>query len=147
MSKEFTPAGFDKREVLAGLHLAMGFGTPTRTEDRATFFVPAAAVDTDDDDLAGVPFDPTVRHAANATKVQVACAVEFYDAQGVIETFGSTAPTRIKMTVLDEEYQKIKGYSYVVAGGDKYVRGKTQPPVALGVIDVWTLWADAENER
>lgn len=149
MSKEFTPPEFDRRAVLEGLYTAMGFGTPTRTEDRATFFLPVKpkTTVTEPDDLSGVPFDYTVRKAVSTTKLQVACAVEFYDAQGIIETFGTTAPTRIKVTLLDPEYQQVKDYAYVVAGGDKYIRAKTEPPIALGTIDVWSLWADAENER
>lgn len=148
MSKDFTPPEFDKAAVLAGLHIAMGFGTPTRTEDRATFFVPREVAETAaPSDISGVPFSPTIQRVANLSRVQVACVVDFFDAQGVVETFGTTSPTRIKLTLLDAEWQQVKEFSYVVAGGDKYIRAKVQPPIALGTIDVWEVWANAENER
>lgn len=148
MSKDFTPPDFDKAAVLEGLHTAMGFGQPTRTEDRATFYLPKAIVDTPAAlDLHGVPFDPTVKRVVSTTKVQVPCAVEFYNGAEVIETFGQVSATHIVVTLLDPEYQQVKDFLYIVAGGDKYIRSETQPPVALGSIDVWQVWAQAENER
>jgi hypothetical protein len=55
-------------------------------------------------------------------------------------------PTRISITLLDEDYQRVRGFHFVVAGGDKYIYEKTEPPVALGSIDVWTVWAQSEDE-
>lgn len=148
MAKEFTPPGFDKAAVLAGLRTAMGFGAPTRTEDRATFYLPKTEAETPAaEDLATVPFDPDVRRTASTRKVQVACAVEFYANGQLVESWGAANADRILVTLLDPEYQQVKNFSYVVAGGDKYIRSRTQPPVALGSIDVWQVWADAENER
>lgn len=144
---KYIPPGFPSARVIEGLHKAMGFGEPTRTDDKATFFFPkrrAVAGTTDED---GVPFDPAAQ-PENLTKpsLQVPCAVEYFDHADVIETFGSLQPTRIKITLLDPDYQKIKGFAYVVAGGDKYIYRSTQPPDALAIIDVWTLWATAEDE-
>lgn len=148
MASEFTPAGFDTAAVLSGLRTAMGFGAPTRTEDRATFYLPPVDVDdTEVEDLHEVPFNPTVQRTATPIKLAVACAVEFFAGGQVIESFGVALADKIKVTLLDPEYQQVKGFLYVVAGGDKYIRAKTEPPVALGTIDVWTVWADAENER
>lgn len=148
MASEFTPADFDATAVLAGLHLAMGFGEPTRTEDKATFYLPKTGSETPaPEDLHDVPFDPDVQRTASTNKLAVACAVEFYAGGQVIETFGAANADKILVTLLDPEYQQVKDFLYVVAGGDKYIRNKTQPPVALGVIDVWQVWADAENER
>lgn len=148
MADDFLPPGFDAAEILAGLHTAMGFGAPTRTEDQATFYLPPTnAPQTEPTDVDGVPFDPTQKRAATTNKLVRPCAVEFYDASGIIETFGTAYPTRIKITLLDPDYQDVKDFLFVVAGGDKYIRSKTEPPVALGSIDVWSCWAAAENER
>lgn len=145
---KFIPPGFNSAEIIAGLHTAMSFGMPTRTEDRATFYLPRTSVDAAAAmDLHNVPFNPTVRRTVSTNRVQVSCAVEFYAGGQVIEQFGSVAADKILLTLLDTEYQQVKDFLYVVAGGDKYLRSITQPPMALGSIDVWQVWADSENER
>lgn len=143
------PAGFNAARIREGLITAMEFGAPTRTEDRATFFFErrgpvAGRVDED-----GVPFDPTLRPAntASPTKVTVPCAVEFYNGASKIETFGEVKATRISVTLLDKEWQIVKDFRYVVAGGDKYLRDIKEPGAALGSLDVHTVWCVSEDER
>ena len=147
---KFIPPGFDASRVSGGIYKAMGFGEPTRAADKATFYFrstltvpPGTAVDED-----GVPYDPDVRPTKTTPPaVQVPCAVEYMDASVASETFGEVKPSRLRITLLDTEYQQVKGFSYVAAGGDKYVYQSTEPPNALGSIDVWTVWAAAEDER
>lgn len=144
---KYIPPGFDPARVIEGLHKAMGFGEPTRTADKATFYFPKRShIDSSTDD-EGVPFDPTVRPKdISRPKQIVPCAVEFYMRGDTVETFGTLQSTRIKITLLDGDYQKVKGFAYVVAGGDKYIYDLTQPPDALGSLDVWTVWAIAEDD-
>lgn len=140
------PPGFDAAAVIAGLHEAMSFGEPTRASDKATFVsFPAAssAVPVDDD---GVPFDTAQRPVRTPTSKQVPCAIEFADRADQSETFGFLQATRVKLTLLDPDYQQVKGFSYVVIGGDRYNYRLTEPPVALGSIDVWTVHCIAEDE-
>lgn len=146
---KFVPPGFDESRVLAGLHKAIGFGMPTRVDDRATFFFQKRPSDTSPADGAGVPFDPGVQlpDIASPRKLSVDCTVDYVDAAGKALTFGDSRPSGVVITLLDAEYQKIKDYAFVVAGGDKYVRSRVEPPIALGSIDVWTLHATAESER
>lgn len=146
---KFIPPGFDATRVKDGLYKAMGFGEPTRVADKATFYFVATAAAPDGtvlDDL-GTPFDPTVRRQKSITSMQVACAVEFFDRMEKSETFGVVEPSRVQITLLDPEYQLVKDFSYVVVGGDKYIYRFTEPPNALGSIDVWQVWANAEDER
>lgn len=146
MAKDL-PAGFDPTKILTGLHKAMEFGEPTRTDDKATFVSVAVTatpgIDVDED---GVPFDPTQRPARAKTSKTVPCAVEYNDRADMARSFGILQPTRVKITLLDPDYQQVKGFAYVVIGGDKYVYRSTEPPVALGSIDVWTVYAVAEDE-
>lgn len=140
------PPGFNASEIIAGLHEAMAFGEPTRTSDKATFVSftdPSTSVARDDD---GVPFDTAERPTRTPKSLQVPCAVEFVDRADQAETFGVMQATRIKVTLLDPDYQKVKGFKYVVIGGDRYNYRLTEPPVALGSIDVWTVHAVAEDE-
>lgn len=147
---KFIPSGFNPAAVEAGIHKAMGFGEPTRTEDKAWFYFPTGRVVTDPADQDNVPFDPSATvtpNPATPRKIQQACAIEFIDKQAAVETFGDVKASRIKITLMDVDYQKVKGFAYVVAGGDKYLYDFTEPPVALGSIDFWTVWCNAEGER
>lgn len=145
---KYIPPGFDEARVLEGLHRAMGFGEPTRTEDKATFFFVQNSPPAGPADAGGVPFDPTDRptNVAPTKKKTVTCTVEFFDRAGVMERIGEIRPTRVRVTLLDPQYQEVKGFAYLVAGGDKYLQPKVEPPVALGSIDVWTVWCTAESE-
>lgn len=150
MSK-FIPPGFNADAARTGILNAMGFGEPTRTEDKAWFYFPKNRTTSPSGpaDSDGVPFDPTVpvTTADSKPRVQVSCAVDYIDAPEMVETFGGDRPARIEITLMDTEYQQVKGFSFVVAGGDKYVYDSTEPPVALGSIDVWVVHCTAEDEK
>lgn len=98
-------------------------------------------------DDAGVPFDPTVHTTTPPTgPVFVDCAVEYFDAENQPTTFGLLAPSRIVVTVLDEEYQLIQGCDYVVIHGDRYNYRRTEPPTGLFDVGVFSLHFVAESE-
>jgi hypothetical protein len=144
---KFIPPGFDEAKVIDGVHKAMGFGEPNLDADKVTFHFGSrtAGVGTDDQ---GVPFNPTGSAGdTEPTAVAVTCAIEFRDSGGQAVTFGQIAPTEVVVTLLDPEYQQIKGFSYLTAGGDRYLYDLTEPVIALGSIDVWVIHAKAENER
>ena len=143
---KFVPPGFNEAEVLEGLRRAMGFGEPTRVEDKATFFL-FATVSAGEVDSDSVGFDPTVRTTRTPTPVLVPCAVEYMDAAAQQETFGNVTASRLKITLLDPDYQQVEGFSYMTIGGGRYHYAKALPPVALGTIDVWTVLVTAEDER
>lgn len=145
MAKQL-PAGFDKNAVMAGLKKAMQFGAPTRVEDQATFYKVVTTTDDVPRDDDFIPFDPDAERTAKPTGIRVDCSVEYDDRAEVTEQFGGITPSRITITLLDPEYQKIKGFRYVVAGGDRYNYRLTEPPVALGNVDVWTVHCVAEDE-
>jgi hypothetical protein len=136
---KFLPSGWDEDRVKEGLYKAMGFGEPTRTQDQAAFHIPTASGAAVAGNSEGVPWDPTVK--------RVACAIEFQDSLGQTTTAGDVQATQVVVTLLDPEYQQVKGFDYVVAGGDKYYYRLTDPPVALGSIDVWTVRARSLDER
>jgi len=133
--------------VLAGLHTAMQFGAPTNPTDRATFVMPRTYTTTGAVDESGVPYDPEFRPTPGPlVKRQVACAVEYYSSEGKLENLGLIQPSRVTITLLDPDYQQIKGFEYVVIGGVKFLYRKVEPPLALGTLDVWTVHATAEDE-
>lgn len=139
------PAGFDPAAVLEGLHTAMQFGAPNRDQDKATFcwVEENAATGTDED---GVPFDPTQRTTKTPRRLVVPCAIDYTDGADRTERFGQLTPSRIEVTLLDPDYRKVEPFTYVVWGGDKYVRRTTRTD-ALGSLDVWTIECRAEDDR
>lgn len=149
MAKKLPP-GFNAAKIREGLLTAMEFGTPTRTEDQATFLFERRATATGTRvDSEGVPFDPTVQATNDALpkSLTVPCAVEFFNGTERIETFGIVRPTRIKITLMQDEWDKVSEFRWVVAGGDRYARDFEEPPAALGSLDFHFIWCDAEGER
>lgn len=144
---KYIPPGFDASKVIAGLHNAMGFGEATRTGDKATFYTRTLPATTEEVDQEGLPFDPDVSRPAAVTGVAVPCAIEYFDRAEDAESFGVVQASRVKLTLLDVDYQQIKGFTYVAAGGDKYYYARTEPPIALGSIDVWIIHCEAQDER
>lgn len=145
MAKQL-PAGFDRASIVAGLRKAMEFGAPTRSGDQATFYKVTTTTGDGASDDSGVPFDPTVSRTRTPTPVVVPCAIEYLDRTDQTETFGTIESSLVKITLLDDDYQQVKGFSYVAIGGVKYDYRKTEPPEALGSIDVWTVHVVAEDE-
>lgn len=143
---KFIPPGFDEPAVIEGLRKAMGFGEPNDADAKVTFHFSDRTPGTGTDDQ-GVPFaiDGTAPPPPDA--LSVPCAVEFRDAGGQAVTFGQMNPAEVVITMIDEDYQQIKGFAYLTAASDRYLYDFTEPVVALGPIDVWTIHAKAENER
>jgi hypothetical protein len=78
-------------------------------------------------------------------KKTVRCAVEYIDAKGKEVNLGVINPSRVKLTLLGPEYAQVKGFEYVVVSGQKFIYQKTEPIIALGSIDVATIYAEAED--
>lgn len=143
---KYIPPSFDAARVAEGLHRAMGFGEPTRAEDKVTFYFNARSHRDESTDEDGVPFDPDQRPTRSTTSKVVPCVVEYQDRAAKVETFGTVVPARVLVTLIDEDYQEIKAFTHLKAGGDVYWRSTIEPPIALGSIDVWTLICLAEGE-
>ena len=98
-------------------------------------------------DGAALPFDPqaTVTRT-EPTPVKVDCAIEYFDAENQPTNFGMIAPSRISVTLLDEDYDRVKECAYVVVHGDRYNYRRTEPPSGLFDVGVYTMHFTAENE-
>lgn len=147
MATSGTPANFNQAAVRAGLTRAMNFGLPTVSADQPTFFMPRTATSSEPLDEEGVPFDPDVQPTLSAeVKKKVPCAVEYVDGDGKIESFGVVSPSKIKLTFLDQDHAQIEGFQFCVIQGQKYFYQRTEPPVALGTIDIYTVHCRSEDE-
>lgn len=138
--------GFNADQVRAGLRLAMRVGLPPVEADQPTFFFPRAASTTGPADEDAIPFDLTrQRTLAPAVSVKVPCAVEYFDNQGKIENFGIMVPSKVEITLLDEDYAKVKGFEFVVIGGSKFWYSRTATPAGLVSVGVFTVYCTAED--
>lgn len=140
-------AGFDVDAVRAGLRLAMTVGLPPVSSDQPTFFMPAVETPGGPADQEGVPFSPAAgRTFAPRTQVKVPCAVEYRDGSGKLESFGVIAASKVVLVLLDEDYESIKGFEFVVIAGTRYFYRRTEPPLGLITLGVWTVHCEAEDQ-
>jgi len=128
---------FDAAAVREGLRLAMQVGLPPDTDDQPLFVMPTTvsgdAVNVLD--AAGTPFNPSYRPTRSVpATVRVPCAIEYFDGAGKIESFGLVAPSHVLLTLLDQDFAQVKGFVYVVIGGNKYWFEREFAP--LGLVDV-----------
>lgn len=134
-------AGFDATAFREGILTAMQMGAPPDVNDQALFHFPNLLVYNGSADGANVPFDPAgtvTNHAPDPVRVD--CAIEYFDAENQpTGGFGLLAPTRISVTMLDDAYAKVKGCAYVVIAGDRYDYRRTEPPVGLFDVGIWTI--------
>lgn len=131
-----------------GIHFAMEMGASPDEDEQATFhFPPVLVYDGEARDASGVPFDPTKTVTEQRPDpVRVPCAVEYYDERGQMTTLADIHSTRVKITLLGEDYEKVKGTSFVICGGDKYIYRRTQPPSGLFEVGLYEMWFHAEHE-
>jgi hypothetical protein len=134
---------FNQADVIAGLHLAMEFGSPNTAADKATFYMPRTVTsDFSNEDSRGVSFNPDDKRTFGAlVKKTVPCAVEYMSSSGKDTNFGTINPDRVKLTMLGPDYLQVQRAEYVVIKGQKYLYWKQEPVIALGSIDIYqTYW-------
>jgi hypothetical protein len=142
-----TVPGFNPDEVRAGLRLAMTVGLPPVEADQPTFYFPREASTTGSADEDEMPFDITKKRVLEPPRfVRVPCAIEYFDNQGKIENFGLIVPSKVELTLLDQEYAKVKGFEYVVIGGSRFWYSRTATPAGLVSIGVFTIYCTAEDQ-
>lgn len=140
-------AGFNAAEFRDAIHFAMEMGAAPEADEQVTFHFASTLTYNVPADGAHVPFDPsaTVTSAA-PSPVQVPCAVEYFDAENQPSSFGLMAPSRLSITLLDEDYAQVKHADYVIAHGDRYNYRRTEPPSGLFDVGLYTMHFTAVNE-
>jgi hypothetical protein len=139
--------GFNADAVRAGLRLAMQVGLPTVTGDQPTFYMPRTWTATETVDAEGVPFDPAYRPTyARLAAVKVPCAIEYHDAEGKMTGFGEVAPSRIVLTLLDQDFAQVDGFEYVVVRGVSYSYHHMETPKGLVTVGLFRVHCQAVDE-
>lgn len=139
--------GFNARQFRDAIKFVQNMAAAPLADEQATFYFPAQLVYNRPENGADLPFDPNATVVRNVpTPVRVACSIEYQDARGETISFGTIVPSRVVITLLDEEYAKVEGTSYVVIHGDKYIYQRTQPPSGLFDVGLYVMHFLAENE-
>lgn len=142
-----TNPGFSASEFRAAIRFVYDMAAVPFVDDQATFYGDSTLVYTGVVDDENTPFDPTstvVRQAAVGVKVP--CGIEYFDNEGQPIVFGTVTPSRVAITLLDEDYATVSASAYVVIGGDKYLFRRTEPPSGLFDVGLYTMHFTAENE-
>ena len=127
----------------------MQVGLPVMADDRPTFFMPTAV--TGDGahalDQQGTPFDPTYRPIrAASVGIQVPCGMDYKDAAGNLVAMGTVSATGMVLTLLDEDYVKVKGFAYCVVAGIRYNYQRVDRPQGLVSVGIYTVHVLADDE-
>lgn len=156
-------AGFDPVEFRNAIHFAMQMGTPPDPDMRLKFMrQPAGRTywkdgvqlnTTPRTDRDGKPFDPDIEVRKPAPEAytmpgggQVDCAIEVTRADADELPVGNFEPTKLIITLLDEEYAVVKDCRQVVYNGDLYRFGYAPEALGLFSVGVNTMIFYAENE-
>jgi hypothetical protein len=146
-----TNPSFDAKAFKDGIRFAMKMGAPTNLSDQATFIFPKTTSYPKDTrlDREGRPLDPTVprTEAVSRPDIQVDCAIEFPLIAGSEEiAVGRFTPTRMTITVFQEDYERIRDAKDVRVGGDLYQVAYHPPPLALFNVGFQQIVVHARDE-
>lgn len=142
-----TNRNFNAAAFRTAIRSVMTMGTPPVAADALTFCWLPRDVVVDHKDGEGVPFDPAATITRSAKPpVSKPCAVEYIDAQGQPTPFGAIVPSRVRVTLLDDDYKVVGDANYVFIAGDRYMRHHEPPSHGLFTVGVHQIIYVAENE-
>lgn len=142
-----TSSSFNADRFRTAIRYAMDLGTPPVAADALKFYWNAVSTTVATTDGEGVPFDPAATVTRTTpTPVSKPCAVEYLDAAGEPTGFGVIIPSKVKVTLLDEDYDAVRTADYVVVAGDRYIRQYEPPSYGLFDVGVHQIIYAAENE-
>lgn len=141
--------GFDANAVRTGLRTAFNVGMPPLEEEQPVFFMPLVVPDqTEAVDSDGVPFDPSYL-PTRTPRVKVSglsAGIDYVDGIGKLENFGVIAPSKVILTLLDVDYEQVKGFEFVVISGNKFFYRRTETTHGLVSVGLYKVHCTAEDE-
>jgi hypothetical protein len=143
-----TDPNFDADDFIAGIHTAMSLGFAPDQSDQPVFHFAPVVTTSDSVDDDGIPFDPDSRPTSVSPPTKrVPCAIDYIDAMGKVDTFGTIVASRVLLTFLDVDYQQVVGFDWVVIGPNRYFYRKTRPPMGLDSVGLHQVECVAEDEK
>jgi hypothetical protein len=118
-------------------------------EDRQVWFHFADTVSfSGPGDGESVPFNPSESIVRTSpVPIQRPCDVEFTKASDEPTAFGVVVPAKIKVTLLDQDYEDVKDATFIMVNGDRYLRHYEPPAFGLFEVGLHEMVFIAENER
>lgn len=144
-------SAFDADVFRDAIRFAMSMGLPDTESERITFrWTPQKSYSIADP--AGNPYswDQTPSEVVEHDDVQVPAAVEFTSraSGGVVGSpFGEIDSPRIVVTLLDEDYEQVRGADLVILNDSVYVVNFVKPPDGLFDVTIYTLYCTARDEN
>lgn len=133
-------AGFNAQKFRKNIRFVMEMGAPPADGERAIFYMPSTLVYNRGVDESDLPFDPNSTVVRQPSPpIVVSCAVEFRDVDDLPTDFGDIVPAKAVITVLDEDYARIKGCEYVTLRGERYKYHHVEAPLGLFDVGIYTL--------
>lgn len=140
-------SSFSATKFRTGIRFAMDMGTPPDAADQIVFYFNPTRATSATRDGEGIPFDPSaVITETPRPPARRPCAVEYLDASDEPTPFGSVLPAKVRVTLLDEDHQAVKGADYIVVSGDRYLRHHVPPAFGLFDAGIYQMVFLAENE-
>jgi hypothetical protein len=107
--------------------------------DTVTFAGPA--------DSDKVPFDPSQAPVrVTQAPIGVPCDIEFIASPDEPTAFGTVVAAKLKVLLLDEDYELVKNASFVVVNGDRYNKHYEPPSFGLFSVGLHEMVFVAEDE-
>lgn len=142
----------DTASIKQSLLQTMVMGLPTADAQKPTFYFDRV-VDYAKHDEEGSPWDWTATPTSEtaATSKQVICAYEFFSPLGRQGSFvtevGEFNPTSLIVTMFEEEWEEVAGFSYVTVGASdqKWFFRFWRPTYAISDMAVYQVHCQADR--
>jgi hypothetical protein len=141
--------GFDAARFREAVRSTMTMGLPQDTAERITFrWTPNRTYSSQDSGGNPWSWDDTPATEDAPEDVQVAAAVEFSARPaGTQDTvMGQFDAAGVTVTLLDDDFEQIRGADLMIFDGNVYEVRFVAPPVGLFDVTVYTIYGEARDE-
>jgi hypothetical protein len=142
------PYQFNADAFRTAIRFVFEMAEPPEQERAVTFHFADTVAFNGPADGEQVPFDPaeTIVRTTPAP-VRRPCDVEFVKASDEPTAFGIVIPAKVKVTLLDVDYEDVKEATFIIVNGDRYLRHYEPPAYGLFDVGLHEMVFIAENER
>lgn len=139
--------GFDAARFRSAIRFVFTMAEPPSTVDQLVFHWNPTSTSAGPKSGDGVPFNPTQAITTTTPPtVKRPYLVEYVDAAGEPTPFGKVIPSRVRVWLLDGDYDDVKTADYVVISGDRYERDHEEPSYGLFDVGIHCCTYSAMNE-
>lgn len=144
------PANFPEEQFRSAIHFAMQMGINPDPAKAPVFVIPGIGrtywrgtsqiLPPPRTDRDGQPLDPTIDVVEGPdTEVRRDCAIEVTRADADELPVGAFRPTKVVVTLLDDDYHAVKAARRLLYNGDEYIFGYEPESQGLFEVGVYTL--------